>query len=211
MMTRLLRWRLPWRPRTRNNPQERQEWTRDVLTDTGAVDRTDLTDTDRALIAGYNSAIAEHVDIMGRARQSASFTTVSAHRQAAALSGWWAALELLANRVTPGDVAADRYIGDQRAAWFRAREVTLWHAVGYCTADGVIGEPTVPRPEDPSTGIVAAGRGYFGYAGIEERLACSAPVDIRLRVDTDGAVSIIGPDGADDRTRAPMDVRRAVR
>jgi hypothetical protein len=208
-MTRRIRpfWRSPRRRDPRDNQNPPQERLRNV-TSTDTVDHTELTEADSGIITSYTNAISEYVDTMTRASRVSSFSAgISAGAQARALHLWWDALTILADRLTPGDPAAARFLDDQRVRWFRARETALWCAVDYCRADGIIGEPTIPRPEDHRTGVVGNGYGYVGYVGISERLTRLAPVDIRLRVATDGSVAILRPDAEADAAEARLQRR----
>lgn len=162
---------------------------------TDTITRAELNDADRELIDSYRNAVTPHLDTMAKVIRNPTFGAgVPAHQQATALTRWWEAMELLADRVTPGDAASTRFVDDQRVQWFRAREATLFACVDYCTRQGILGEPTIPRPENPTTGILGAGHGIIGYTRIGERLACLAPVDIRLHVRTDGTVKLLRPD-----------------
>jgi hypothetical protein len=177
------------------------------VTETSTVTRSGLTETDRALIDSYSAAVRPHIETMNKVIREPKFSSVPAHTQAKALSEWWQALELLAERVTPSDAPSSRYLDDQRVAWFRARQAALFACVDYCERYGLLGEPSIPRPEDPQTGVVGDGYGYVGFSRIDERLACIAPVDIRLRVGTDGSVAILRPDAASNATEAQLQRR----
>jgi hypothetical protein len=84
------------------------------VTEPSTITPFELTAADQVTVDSYTDAVREHIDTMAKVIYDPTFSAVSAHRQAVALTSWWTALGLLADRVTPGDPAASSYVDDQR-------------------------------------------------------------------------------------------------
>lgn len=164
---------------------------------TGSSDSTDLsalTEHERTTITSYRSATAVMAEYLGQVIGRPRFDTGrQPHDLAKALTDWWTAIGLLDQRMPHATAEARTVLNAERAQWFRCRQAVLVAVVDDLTAQGRLGEPGIPMPDDPRTGSVDE-LGYFGFHGFDQRVVCDVPLEIRLRVDPGGDVSVLGPD-----------------
>ncbi|MGH3794353.1 MAG: hypothetical protein ACRDSP_05640 [Pseudonocardiaceae bacterium] len=154
---------------------------------TSPPDVSTLTDRDRELIAGYTTAVRVAVEHLASVVARPAFGTGSSpYALTTQLKTWWEDLSRLTRLLSP---AGRPYLEEELARWFRSRDGVLWACVAELERQALIGEPGVPRPEDPSTGRVGE-LGYYGYTA-GEPFRWDDPVRVHLEVDSGGVVRVL--------------------